>query len=363
MTSQPTNDPKQTNRAQPNGAAAPQEDTANRQALKEVQIKRLQGQKEHVGAAKRRAPATLPNDQPDTATMDAVPPIEGILSPQLGTLYERRLAQFKKLALEAGETNGGPYLGFLAVLTAAQRNLLQTAPLPAGAMATMQAWLNMERMPNAAELAAATFWQVLFKRLVMDVSPLLTPEHAQRLHDLAADRAALSQQAASLLAGDFLSVDGAVSAPLWAALSLAWAQGAQRLLADENAREARTKTPSVACPACGGLPTGSLLMGGKREGLRYQHCALCETRWHRVRSVCTQCGDGQSMDYWSVDDREAPMEVESCGQCQTYVKVFRLDRAPDLEPVASDFASLMLDDAVGREGFTRATVNPYALPV
>ncbi|KMQ86435.1 formate dehydrogenase accessory protein [Lasius niger] len=105
-----------------------------------------------------------------------------------------------------------------------------------------------------------------------------------------------------------------------------------------------------------------MVLGGTQEGLRYEQCALCETRWHKVRSICPECFGSEHLDYWSIEEKMSAIEIESCGDCKTYSKLFRLDRDPHHELCSDDLASVVLDALVEEKGFVRRTVNPFALP-
>ncbi len=56
------------------------------------------------------------------------------------------------------------------------------------------------------------------------------------------------------------------------------------------------------------------------------------------------------------------LRAECCESCKGYSKVFYIEKARTLEPLADDLASLGLDLLVGEEGFARAP-NPFVLGV
>lgn len=109
-------------------------------------------------------------------------------------------------------------------------------------------------------------------------------------------------------------------------------------------------------------PVASLVLGGAREGLRYLQCSLCETRWHRVRAVCVDCGASDKIDHWTLDDARSPIQIETCGDCKGYIKTFRLDYDPELEAMADDLGSFSLDNAIEEKGFMRIGINPFSFP-
>jgi FdhE protein len=78
-------------------------------------------------------------------------------------------------------------------------------------------------------------------------------------------------------------------------------------------------------------------------GLRYLHCNLCETEWHVVRVKCSNCEQTRDLHYWSLENEEAAVKAESCGDCGTYLKILYQEKDPKVEAVADDLASLVLD--------------------
>lgn len=315
-------------------------------------------------SSRRKVAPPLPSDTPvpPEERTGGIAEVEPFVLPELAALYQRRGARLEALAEQAGD-DGGPYLRFLRELVSLQERALKDAPLPPLAMATLAGWLAAETLPTSEELNDAPFWQEIFSGFASELARVLPEKQARRLEEAAQDPKLLSEQAHLLLSGDFAHADKTLAVPLWAVLSLCWAQGAAWVLASPDARKKHADQSATHCPCCGALPAGSLVMTGAREGLRYQQCSLCETRWHKVRSICTVCGESGKLDYWLLDARDAPVEIESCGDCQSYAKIFRLDRHNDLEADADDLATFALDALVEEKGFTRATINPFALPV
>jgi len=170
------------------------------------------------------------------------------------------------------------------------------------------------------------------------------------------------KKATQLLTGDFSAVGSDVAVFLWSALSLYWAQlsRAHQLIAHEDIGVKRH-----ICPICGSEPVASVILTGinnTAEGLRYLHCNLCESKWHYVRAICTNCENGGKIHYWTLDDKDSPIKTESCGDCQSHLKIFYQNKDTDLEPVADDLASLALDALMEEEGFPRSTINPFLFP-
>nr|MDQ6119715.1 formate dehydrogenase accessory protein FdhE [Klebsiella pneumoniae subsp. pneumoniae] len=164
--------------------------------------------------------------------------------------------------------------------------------------------------------------------------------------------------ASALFVSDFASVSSDKAPFIWAALSLYWAQMAS--LIPESARRIRRTAPVL--PVCGSMPVSSIVQIGTTQGLRYLHCNLCETEWHVVRVKCSNCEQSRDLHYWSLDNEQAAVKAESCGDCGTYLKIMYQEKDPKVEAVADDLASLVLDARMEQEGFARSSINPFMFP-
>ncbi|MDP4024748.1 formate dehydrogenase accessory protein FdhE [Methylobacterium sp. NEAU 140] len=112
------------------------------------------------------------------------------------------------------------------------------------------------------------------------------------------------------------------------------------------------------CPACGGAPTASLIVGWTpADKARYLSCSLCGTLWNHVRIRCTACGSGEGISYYGLDEISKDVQVETCTACHSSIKHLHQHRAVDLDPVADDIASYGLDLKIAEEGFKRAGLN------
>ena len=117
-----------------------------------------------------------------------------------------------------------------------------------------------------------------------------------------------------------------------------------------------------ACPACGGAPVASMVVGWEgAHGARFCTCSLCSTQWNVVRIKCLVCSGEKAIAYHSIEGRDEPIMGETCGECSSYVKMLHQHKDPGLEPFADDVASLALDMTLGREGWSRASVNPFLI--
>lgn len=111
------------------------------------------------------------------------------------------------------------------------------------------------------------------------------------------------------------------------------------------------------CPACGGRPATSSVMGAQGiENVRYAACAGCATQ---VRVKCLCCGSTKGISYRSVGTADATVKAEVCSDCSSWVKIFYQVRNPSLDPVADDVGSLGLDLLMKETPFRRGGFSPY----
>lgn len=264
-----------------------------------------------------------------------------LIQPDLAGLYSRRAARLRALA------DGHDLADYL--LLAARVAEVQASLAP-GAGGSGPA--DARAIPQEGHWGALL--DRMIKRLAHDVPAPVAP-HLAALRALPADARLGAAQA--LTEGRFDAVPAAIAPFLWAALSLQCASAARAAPVPDSG-----PAEHASCPVCSTAPVASLILIGDRQGMRYLHCALCESQWHMVRAKCTNCGDASELDYLSFDTPEATVRAESCGVCHGYLKVISLERDPQAEAVADDLASLALDDAVTAEGYQRTGFNPFALP-
>ncbi len=165
--------------------------------------------------------------------------------------------------------------------------------------------------------------------------------------------------ASALFASDFASVSSDKAPFIWAALSLYWAQMASLIPGKARAEYGEARQ---YCPVCGSMPVSSMVQIDTTQGLRYLHCNLCETEWHVVRVKCSNCEQSRDLHYWSLENEQAAVKAESCGDCGTYLKILYQEKDPKVEAVADDLASLVLDARMEQEGFARSSINPFLFP-
>lgn len=280
--------------------------------------------------------------------------ITPILPARPETGYVHRAARLR--ALPERDPALSPYLLFAARIVEAQHSLLQSDPLPPR---PVEASSEEGALPiDIPALLQEPDWQRYLDALLKRLSGEGVSDEVRatlcRLQELGSSERI--EAARSLLNGD-ASLAGSDGAPfIWAAVSLCAAQRAAQYAATLPVPQSAIET---TCPLCGGAPVASIVHLVEQSGLRYLHCSLCETEWHVVRSQCSNCGASGEVSYWSIDTEDSSAKAESCGSCNTYLKVFteKADNSP--EPVADDLASLALDFHMEEEGFARSGINPF----
>ncbi|GEM_PF-1737813 len=135
----------------------------------------------------------------------------------------------------------------------------------------------------------------------------------------------------------------------------AWVDG--RMAAEDIAGVAGSQAGS--CPRCGAPPALARLR--RDDGKRILHCSLCGEQHQFDRVRCPFCGITEQADlHLLYVDEQDPSWIETCEQCQQYIKTFDERRLPEDEqfmPFVQDTATLYLDLLGEREGYQRR--RPY----
>lgn len=278
--------------------------------------------------------------------------------PDLATIFSRRAERLKALApgheLEA-------FLRVIAALVAAQHEAL--SGLPPGALPGA-AEIAKAKLVHRAPLDPATWrrdesWRVALARILEKIDAGVLPEAARQARKALATANATDLEALAdrFLEGDVPPADAAKAVFVAAALQVAWTRMAALL-------EPPDLDPADAgqCPACGSPPVAGMISpGGTKFGHRHLHCSLCATAWRYVRVRCVHCGSTDKISFRQLAGTSY-LRAECCENCRSYSKVFYLESARALEPLADDLGSLGLDVLVGEEGFSRVP-NPFVLGV
>ncbi|ELY4159855.1 formate dehydrogenase accessory protein FdhE [Cronobacter turicensis] len=300
----------------------------------------------------------IPQDQlekSDKRTAEVIPPL---LFPRLKNLYNRRAARLRELA----ENNPlGDFLRFAALIAHAQEVVLYDHPLEMDLTARIKEAAEQGKPPlDIHVLPRDGHWQQLLQSLIAELKPEMSGPALAVIENLEkASAQELETMASALFSADFSAVSSDKAPFIWAALSLYWAQMASLIPGKARAEYGEARQ---FCPVCGSIPVSSMVHIGSKQGLRYLHCNLCETEWHVVRIKCSNCEQTRDLHYWSLESEQAPVKAESCGDCGTYLKILYQEKDPNVEPVADDLASLVLDARMEQEGFARSSINPFLFP-
>lgn len=287
---------------------------------------------------------------------------EGLTSPPLlfanpKNLYRRRAERLRQLAQDNPFAD---YLNFVAKIVDVQFNLLKQHPIPQDQRLEPQN-LTAEQLANqplsVKHWQRDPIWIALLRQLLAECQTVNDDEiisaTIERLSKMADQE--LETLADQLLTENFATVPSDQAIFIWAALNLYWLQLAQQIPHNANAEVGSRHR----CPVCGSAPVASIVQLGTIQGLRYLHCALCESEWNVVRSKCSNCEETAHLDYWSIDNENAAVKAESCGDCGSYLKILYQEKDPHVEAVADDLASIFLDLEMEKQDFARSGINPF----
>ncbi|QRX82589.1 formate dehydrogenase accessory protein FdhE [Glaciimonas sp. PAMC28666] len=312
-----------------------------------------------------------------------LPPSDGV--------FKARAARLRKLA--ANEIAGTPvstelsgYLLLMADVVEAQDAVFASltdadAALPDQNMLEMARQHAMPPLPLAGARPLA--WHAIFARLLTSLAPSAKsrPQLVPVLAALQAlDTASLDTFADAVLNQRIEEVDPAHAPFIAAALQILWTHRASKLML----QDVPTLETAALCPVCGSHPVASVVrIGGQSQGYRYLHCELCASEWHMVRVKCSHCEKNANIAYQGLRSRDTEMDAEidakkvsaplkankandaqkviraeTCDDCHTYRKIVNQEHDYEVEPLADDLASLMLDVLVTEAGYNRASMNP-----
>ncbi|OOF68347.1 formate dehydrogenase accessory protein FdhE [Rodentibacter caecimuris] len=269
-------------------------------------------------------------------------------------LYQRRAARLRELAVDHPFAD---YLHFAADIVESQAKVLENTPVESNeTLVHLKGILPLE----AKNFPRERVWLNLLKSLLKEVKPKTQEPISSTIEWLEkASDSELEQLADYLLKQEFNLVSSDKAVFIWAALSLYWLQLVQHI---PHSSQAESTDNLYLCPVCGAMPVASIVHFGDTQGLRYLHCSLCESEWNLVRAQCTNCNQSGKLDYWSFNEELALIRAESCGDCESYLKIMFQDKDPQVEAVADDLASLFLDMEMEEKGFSRSGINPFLFP-
>lgn len=279
-------------------------------------------------------------------------------TPAPDRVFRQRAERFEALA--AGHPLGA-YLAFLGGIARAQDAIVSGLPslTPPDdgdvARAGEHAMPPLPRQGVAGDPVLAATLDAFFDAAAAQAMP---GEAAAALETLRHADPAIRQQAVSDVLADSIPMESlAGHAFVAAALQVHYARQAAGLDA-----ATLVEVAGGVCPACGGPPVCSLVVGWPgAENARYCVCALCATHWNAVRVKCTVCASTKGIGFRSVDGADGSVKAECCDVCNSYLKVLYQVRFPRLDPVADDVASLDLDILLRESPYRRSGYNPFLL--
>jgi len=286
----------------------------------------------------------------------AAPPFARLPDPT--SLFAERSLRFRALA-EGHQL--GPYLLFLAAISECQHRIQNDLPEPDLPAEEVRARARQHGMPplDRTRFTADAALDATLERLFALAAEIDMPGDARAALQRArsADAAARDAMVRSVLA-DAIPVETlADHVYVAAALQVHFARLAARLDA-----EALTPLGDGVCPACGGAPVASAIVGWQgAQGTRFCSCSLCATQWHVVRIKCVLCESTKGIAYQELVGGPETVKAETCENCHGYLKVLQQQRNPKLDPVADDVATLGLDMLLRASGYRRGGVNPFLL--
>lgn len=277
--------------------------------------------------------------------------------PDPEALFSARAARLDYLA--ASSANLAPYLRFLAALTRAQAELaaeLPEAPKPA---ADWEALARSSRMPQIDRHHLKARMPEVLALFLAKAARIDMPEAARLALDAVL---AASDDERDWLFTNVLSdkiPQDSVAPHLFVAAAV---QVHAAIAAAALNPEAPVPIRTGICPACGGLPSASIVVEDKgAEGTRYASCSCCQTLWNEVRIKCLCCGETGKISYRSVENGDAVIKAELCGDCDSWTKILYQNKNASLEQLADDVASLGLDLKMRDTEWKRGGFNPFLI--
>lgn len=275
-----------------------------------------------------------------------------LLFPNLNKLFQHRRERLLALAEDHPMQD---YLTFIAKLVGVQQKILRENPLKTPPI------LNEDELTNCP-LNCRTWqrdpiWLTYLQTIVTEMKDNANESLFATLVSLEnTDEQTVNAMAGELLSENFNAVPSDKALFIWTALMVYWRQLAHHI---PHYAMMESGEHLTHCPVCHSAPTASIVHMGEQQGLRYLHCALCETEWNVVRSKCTQCDQMAELAYFMLDKEHASTRAETCDDCQSYLKIFFQEKDPHLDVMADDLASLFLDMELAEKGYARSGINPY----
>ena len=304
------------------------------------------------------AKADFNHIQPDPSQVGGVAEAPFARRPDPKTLFAARADRLRALS---DSNTLGSYLQFLARIVDAQAGAVAALPaplLPPDSKIALAAEHGMpplggQSLRETAEFATTLAW-------MLDHTDLSDAPEAARA---AADAVrAMSDDQRLTLASDIMEggypLDRVAEALFVAAAVQVHLTGQAAQLDAAVIHRSEHGT----CPACGGVPVSSVVVGWTQASkARYCACSLCGTLWNHVRIKCTACGSTDGVAYYTIEDGDKTVGIETCTTCRSYIKHMQQHEDRALDPVADDVATYALDLLAREQDFRRSSINPLFL--
>jgi FdhE protein len=299
---------------------------------------------------------TASGNTPETIGLGSSTPPYAV-TPTPETLFAKRAERLRALA-PGHELRA--YLDFLAGVADAQGAIVASVIPPAAPSANLDMALAHGMPPLARrDLASDPAAAALLDRLVAALARgPLEPGPRAAVDSLMAGTPEQRAELLGLVAEGEFPIEALAESAIAAAALQVWFAAAAATL---DAGRLKSVEEGV-CPACGGAPVASLVVGWRAvSGSRYLVCAFCATAWNYVRVKCTGCASTKGISYRRIVDGRQDAAAEVCEACGCYAKhLIQLD-TPTIDPFADDIASFGLDVLLREEGWRRASLNPFFL--
>ncbi|HYA87842.1 MAG TPA: formate dehydrogenase accessory protein FdhE [Nitrospirota bacterium] len=257
----------------------------------------------------------------------------------------------------------GDYLNFLAILSDAQQDALNQFPALPLPGPDAQALYRERGMPLLDSLSRPRnpAWRralnTILEQMNKGAFPPAALETVARL--MHASDATLEETADRVLSGDFAAVSPQEMPLVAAALQVYWVHMASSMREHALGRSKQ----GGSCPVCGSHPSVGIVRGGAQgQGLRYLSCSLCASEWNMVRLKCSNCESTEGIDYYTLESSAGAVKAESCGACNSYLKLIYLSKDLRMEAMADDLATLNLDILMDEKGKARRGPNLFFHP-
>jgi len=81
-----------------------------------------------------------------------------------------------------------------------------------------------------------------------------------------------------------------------------------------------------------------------------------------TRVQCSNCSNTNDLGYFAVEGVGDAVKAEACDACHSYLKQMYMTRAPEVDPVADDLATLALDMLMAEREYLRSGPNLLFIP-